>query len=177
MDETPHAGYGAGDGPAGDPPPGAKAADAHAASAASSRFLAELSQLGKALKHLFGAQWHLFVAELSLARGAVSLLFAAGLAATVLGVGLSLTTLALIGVALARWFGSWLWALGALAAFQGLLLIVAITYFRRGLHWMSLPATRDEFGAMIRDTKAKASADAAPASDVPSPVASRSSVS
>jgi len=107
--------------------------------------------LGRALKHLFGAQWRLFRAELSLARGAVSLLFAAALAATVVGVGFGLTVLALIGVALAKWFGSWLWALAVLALLQGVLLVAAIALFRRGLHWLSLPATRGEFGAMMRD--------------------------
>ena len=125
--------------------------DAASAGAASSRLLDELRQLGRALKHLFGAQWRLFRAELSLARGAVSMLFAAALAATVVGVGFGLTVLALIGVALAKWFGSWLWALAVLALLQGVLLVVAIVLFRRGLHWLSLPATRGEFGAMMRD--------------------------
>lgn len=125
--------------------------DAAASGAASSRLLDELRQLGGALKYLFGAQWRLFRAELSLARGAVSLLFAVALAATVVGVGFGLTVLALIGVALAKWFGSWLWALAVLALLQGVLLVVAIVLFRRGLHWLSLPATRGEFGAMMRD--------------------------
>ena len=135
MDETPRA---------------QPAEDAASAGAASSRLLDELRQLGRALKHLFGAQWRLFRAELSLARGAVSMLFAAALAATVVGVGFGLTVLALIGVALAKWFGSWLWALAVLALLQGVLLVVAIALFRRGLHWLSLPATRGEFGAMMR---------------------------
>lgn len=130
--------------------------DAAASGAASSRLLDELRQLGGALKHLFGAQWRLFRAELSLARGAVSLLFAVALAATVVGVGFGLTVLALIGVALANWFGSWLWALAVLALLQGVLLVVAIVLFRRGLHWLSLPATRGEFGAMMRDVAGKA---------------------
>jgi hypothetical protein len=126
------------------------------------RLLAELQQLGRAVKHLFGAQWTLFVAELALARGAVSLLFAAGLAATVAGVGLGLTVLALIGLALAQWCGSWLWALAALAALQGLFLAGAVALFRRGLHWLTLPATRGEFGAMIRDAASKAKAPMPP---------------
>lgn len=133
------------------------------------RLLAELGQLGKALRHLFGAQWDLFVAELSLARGAVSLLFAVALAATVVGVGFGLTVLALVGLALAKWFGSWLWALSALALLQGVLLWLAIMLFRRGLHWLSLPATRGEFGAMMRDAVAKARSADAPASDAPAP--------
>lgn len=150
MDEMPNSG---------------SAGGATAEPSAPPRLLAELSQLGKALKHLFGAQWHLFVAELSLARGAVSLLFAAALAATVVGVGLGLTTLALIGLALAHWFGSWLWALAVLAVLQGVLLVTAIVLFRRGLHWLSLPATRGEFGAMIRDTRDKVRAVDAPTPD------------
>ncbi len=134
-----------------DTPREPRADDAAAPGAASSRLLDELRQLGGALKHLFGAQWRLFRAELALARGAVSLLFAAALAATVVGVGFGLTVLALIGVALAKWFGSWLWALAVLALLQGVLLVAAIVLFRRGLHWLSLPATRGEFGAMMRD--------------------------
>lgn len=117
--------------------------------------LGEFSQLGRALKHLFGAHWTLFRAELSLARGAVSLLFAAALAATVAGVGLGLTLLALAGVALAKWFGSWLWALALLAVLQGVFLLSAIVLFRRGLHWLSLPATRGEFGAMMKEAAIK----------------------
>lgn len=132
------------------------AADAAAPGATTARLLDELRQLARALKHLFGAQWRLFLAELSLARGALSLLFAAALAATVVGVGFGLTVLALVGVALAKWFGSWLWALAALALLQGVLLVVAIVLFRRGLHWLSLPATRGEFGAMMRDVAGKA---------------------
>ncbi|HEX5304964.1 MAG TPA: ABC transporter ATP-binding protein [Dyella sp.] len=124
--------------------------------ATASRLLAEVRQLGAALAHLFGAQWHLFRAELSLARGGFSLLFAAGLAATVIGVGFGLTVIALIGVALAKWFGSWLWALAMLALVQAVLLGWAIVLFRRGLHWLSLPATRGEFGAMMRDVADKA---------------------
>lgn len=127
------------------------------------RLLSELQQLGRAVKHLFGAQWHLFVAELNLARGAVSLIFAAGLAATVAGVGLGLTCLALIGLALAKWLGSWLWALLALAVLQAVFLAAAIWLFRRGLHWLTLPATRDQFGAIMRDATSRARAPAAPA--------------
>ena len=85
-----------------------------AGQAATPGLLGEFAQLGRALKHLFGAHWTLFRAELSLARGAVSTLFVAALAATVAGVGLGLTLLALAGVALAAWFGSWLWALALL---------------------------------------------------------------
>jgi len=150
------------------PPPG-NDRDGHATGSAPvpPRLLAELQQLGRALKHLFGAQWKLFLAELGLARGAVSVLFAAGLAATVAGVGLGLTLLALIGLALAHWFGSWLWALLALAVLQALFLAGAVALFRRGLHWLTLPATRSEFGAMIRDAASKATAPMPPPADAP----------
>jgi hypothetical protein len=32
----------------------------------------------------------------------------------------------------------------------------AILFFRRCMHWMSLPATRNEWSAMMRETKARA---------------------
>lgn len=150
MDETPRGEPAAGDAP--DP-------------AAESRLLDELSRLGRAIRHLFGAHWRLFVAELALARGAVSLLMALALVATIVGVGLGLTVLALIGVALAKWFGSWLWALAALAALQGVALLLAIMAFRRALHWLTLPATRGEFGAMMRATASEARATDAADSD------------
>lgn len=124
--------------------------------AAESRLLDELNRLGRAARHLFGAHWRLFLAELALARGTVSLLLALGLVATVVGVGFGLTVLALIGVLLAKWFGSWLWALAVLALLQGIALWAAIVCFRRALHWLTLPATRGEFGAMMRATAAKA---------------------
>lgn len=143
-------------------PRGEPAAGSAPDPAAESRLLDELSRLGRAVKHLFGAHWRLFLAELALARGAVSLLLALGLVATVVGVGFGLTVLALIGVALAKWFGSWLWALAALALLQGFMLLAAIVLFRRALHWLTLPATRGEFGAMMHATAAKArAADAA----------------
>ena len=80
----------------------------------------------------------------------------AGLAATVAGVGLGLTLLALVGLLLAKWFASWVWALVALAVLQLLFVLAAILFFRRCMHWMTLPATRNEWGAMMRDTRARA---------------------
>jgi uncharacterized membrane protein YqjE len=118
--------------------------------------LAELGRLGQAAKDLFGAQRELLSAELGLARSAVSWMLLAGLAATVAGVGLGLTLLALVGVLLAKWFASWVWALIALAVLQLLFVLGAILFFRRCMHWMSLPATRNEWGAMMRDTRARA---------------------
>ncbi|MEI7035178.1 ABC transporter ATP-binding protein [Fulvimonas yonginensis] len=118
--------------------------------------LTELGQLGRAAKQLFGAQLELLSAEMGLARSALSWMLLAGLAATVAGVGLGLTLLALVGVLLAKWFASWAWALVALAVLQLLFMLAAILFFRRCMHWMSLPATRSEWGAMIRDTRARA---------------------
>jgi hypothetical protein len=131
---------------------------------AASGLLQELIALGRAFKQLFGAQLHLLGAELGLARGAVSLLLLMGLAATVAGVGLMLSLLGLLGVLLAQWLGSWVWALLVLSAVQGLWLLLALWVFRRCMHWMSFPASRGEWHAMMRDTMsgARRQADAAP---------------
>lgn len=118
--------------------------------------LAELGGLGRAIKELFGAQLELLSAEVGLARSALSWMLLAGLAATVAGVGLGLTLLALIGVLLAKWFASWIWALVVLAVLQLVFVLAAILFFRRCMHWMSLPATRTEWGAMMRETRARA---------------------
>lgn len=124
--------------------------------APSSGLLTEIGQLGSAVRRLFGAQIHLLAAELGLARSAVSWMLLAGLAATVAGVGVGLTLLGLLGVVLATWFDSWIWALLALAVLQFVFLLGAIVLFRRCMHWMSLPATRSEWSAMMRDTLRKA---------------------
>ncbi|MDE2155465.1 MAG: ABC transporter ATP-binding protein [Xanthomonadaceae bacterium] len=125
--------------------------------------LAEIGQFGRAIKHVFGAQSQLLAAELGLARSAVSWLLLSALAATVAGVGLGLSVLAFTGVLLAKWFGSWLWALLALCAMQALFLLGAIVLFRRCMHWMSLPATRSEWSAMMHDTLREAGGSAAAA--------------
>lgn len=124
--------------------------------ASANGLLDDVGQLGHGVKELFGAQVELASAELGLARSALSWVFMAGLAATVVGVGLGLTLLALIGVLLATWFGSWLAALAVLAVLQVLFLVGAIVFFRRCLHWMSLPVTRAQWGAMMRDTMGRA---------------------
>src|SRR6185312_4473121 len=55
--------------------------------------------------------------------------------------------------AVRRLFGAQLQLLAAeLALLQALLLAGAIGLFRRCMHWMSLPATRHEWGAMMRET-------------------------
>ncbi|TAL82671.1 MAG: ABC transporter ATP-binding protein [Rhodanobacter sp.] len=117
----------------------------------SSGLLVEIGQFGRAFKQLFGAQLTLLAAELGLARSAVSWMLLAALAATVAGVGLGLSALALLGFLLAKWFGSWLWALLGLCLLQLLFLLGAIVLFRRCMHWISLPATRGEWGGMMRD--------------------------
>lgn len=126
-----------------------------------SNFLDDIGRLGRAFRQLFGAQLSLLSAELGLARSAVSWMLVAGLAATVAGVALGLTLLGLVGVALAQWFGSWLWALGALAILQLLCLLGAIWLFRRCMHWMSLPATRSQWRAIVHDTVQRADIRAA----------------
>ena len=127
----------------------------------SSGLLAEIGQLGRAVKQLFGAQLQLLAAELGLARSAVSWMLLAGLAATVAGVGFGLTVLGLIGVLLVKWLGSWIWALLLLAVLQLLFLIGSMMLFRRCMHWMSLPATRGEWSAMMRETAHRAEAEMA----------------
>jgi hypothetical protein len=121
-----------------------------------SGLFAELGQLGRAVKHLFGAQLHLLAAELGLARTAVSWMLMAGLAAMVAGVGLGLSLLAFIGLLLAKWFGSWVLAMLGLCVIQILFLLGSILLFRRCMHWMSLPVTRGEWRGMVRDTVNKA---------------------
>ncbi len=94
----------------------------------------------------------------------------AGLAATVAGVGLGLSLLALVGLALATWWGSWLWALLALCVLQLLFLAAAIMLFRRCMHWLSLPRSRSHWAALMRDT-ARAGGDDAqtPTDDLTDP--------
>lgn len=113
--------------------------------------LDDLGRLGRAFRKLFGAQLDLLVAELGLARSAVHWILAAALVATVAGVGLGLTMLCLLGWLLAQWFDSWTWALVALSLLELAFLLGAVLLFRRCMHWMSLPATRGEWNAMMRD--------------------------
>lgn len=124
--------------------------------------LSELGELGSAVRRLFGAQMHLLAAELGLARSAISWLLLAGLAATVAGVGLGLTLLGLVGVALAAWFDSWIWSLFVLAILQLVFMLGAIVLFRRCMHWMSLPVSRGEWSAMMRETMRKAQTETPP---------------
>jgi hypothetical protein len=128
-------------GPSADPP--------------SSGLLNEIGQLGRAFKQLFAAQLQLLAAELGLARSAVSWMLLAALAATVAGVGLGLSVFALVGLLLAKWFGSWLWALVVLCLLQAVFLTAALVLFRRCMHWISLPVTRGEWSAMMHGSLRK----------------------
>lgn len=114
--------------------------------------LDDIGRLGRAVQKLFGAQLRLLAAELGLARAAVHWMLAAALVATVAGVGLGLTLLGLIGWLLAQWFHSWTWALVVLAVLELAFLAGAVVLFGRCMHWLSLPATRKEWGAMMRET-------------------------
>lgn len=154
----------------GEPTPGAAPASAPPPSG----LLHEISQLSHAIKRLFGAQIDLLAAELGLARSAVSWIFMAGLAATVAGVGFGLTVLGLIGVLLVKWLGSWVWALLVLALLQLVFLVGAIVLFRRCMHWMSLPATRAEWSAMMHDSARKVETGMAEGSVEDSPAHDRS---
>jgi hypothetical protein len=126
---------------------------------AASGLLDDLGRLARAVRNLFGAQLSLLAAELGLARSAISWMLAAGLVATIAGVGLGLTVLALIGVVLAKWFASWIWAFAVLALLQAIGLCGAILLFRRCMHWMSLPGTRQEWRAIMHDTLRRAEQD------------------
>ncbi|MBE1162058.1 ABC transporter ATP-binding protein [Dyella acidiphila] len=124
-----------------------------------SSLLDELAQVARAVRQLFGAQLQLLAAELGLARSAVSWILAAGLVATIAGVGLGLTVLGLIGLLLAKWLHSWILAFAVLAVLEALTLFGAILLFRRCMHWMSLPGTRQEWRAIMRDTLHRAEQD------------------
>lgn len=118
--------------------------------------LDDIGRFGRALKQLFGAQLGLLAAELGLARAAVSWMLLAALAATVAGVGLGLSLFALAGVLLAQWFQSWVWALLVLSLLEAVFLFAMIVLFRRCMHWMTLPASRSELHATIRQAMHRA---------------------
>jgi len=142
------------DGPSGqsdvdDPAPGAEASKA--AGVKMPAWFDDVRKLGVGLKTLFGAQLRLILAELSLARSGITMMLFMGLAAIVFAVALGFTLLALAGWGLAQWFGSWAWALAALAGLQLILLVLAIVLFRRAMHWLTLPASRAEMVSLARE--------------------------
>ena len=126
--------------------------EAAPAQSAPPSWLLELREAASSLRELVSAQIALLGAEFRLARSAARVAMLAMLAATVFAVALGLTVLALLGWALAQWFGSWLWALLALAVLQGVGLVGAIVLFRRCLHWMSLPRSRAQVSALVQES-------------------------
>jgi hypothetical protein len=133
--------------------------DPSGAAPAPVKLLDDIAHVASAIKRLFGAQLALVAAELGLARSAVSWMFVAALVATIAGVGFGLTLLGLIGVLLAHWFNSWAWALFVMTLLQLLSLIGAIVFFRRCMHWMTLPRIRQEWRDVIRETVQKAESE------------------
>lgn len=119
----------------------------------------DIRRLGVGLKSLFAAQLRLIGAELSLARSGITMMLFMGLAAIVFAVALGFTLLALAGWGLAQWFGSWAWALIALAGVQLVLLVVAILLFRRAMHWLTLPASRAELASLAREAAQQGKAE------------------
>ncbi|MGN6478634.1 ABC transporter ATP-binding protein [Luteibacter sp.] len=119
----------------------------------------DLRRLGVGLKHLFSAQLSLAAAEVGLARSGIVMMLFMGLAAITFAVGLGFTLLALAGWGLAQWFGSWAWALAALAGLQVILLLLAILVFRHGMRWLTLPATRAELATLAKQAAAQGKAE------------------
>lgn len=150
------------DGPSGqsavdEPVPGAEAPKVAGVSIPA--WFDDVRKLGAGLKSLFGAQLRLVSAELGLARSGISMMLFMGLAAIVFAVALGFTLLALAGWGLAQWFGSWAWALTALAGVQLALLILAILVFRRAMHWLTLPASRAELASLAREAAKQGKAE------------------
>src|ERR1700754_971446 len=150
------------DGPSGqsavdEPAPGADAPKP--AGVKMPAWLDDVRKLGLGLKNLFGAQLRLIGAELGLARSGITMMLFMGLAAIVFAVALGFTLLALAGWGLAQWFGSWAWALTALAGLQLILLVVAILVFRRAMHWLTLPASRAELASIAREAAKQGKAE------------------
>jgi hypothetical protein len=111
----------------------------------------ELGALARGIRRVFGSHFKLLGAEIRLAKSGVVVMLLMALAATTFAVALGLTLLALLGYGLAQWFGSWTWALAALALIQLLLLLGAIIVFKRCLSWLGMPATRAELGALVHE--------------------------
>jgi uncharacterized membrane protein YecN with MAPEG domain len=63
-----------------------------------------------------------------------------------------------MGLVLAKWLHSWILAFVVLACWK-LILFGAIMLLPRCMHWMSLPATRHEWRAIMQDTLQKAEQD------------------
>ena len=116
------------------------------------QWLEDIGEAACALRELAQAQWELLGAELRLARSAAWTLLTVMVCTVVFGVALGLTLLALLGIGLAHWLGSWVWALLVLAGLLMLGLVATILLFRRCLHWLSLPGTRAQWHAFTRQS-------------------------
>lgn len=155
MHDPGRAGGGREESPAGPGDAAPRDEPAGEAAAAAASILHDIGRAGRAARHLFGAQLALLIAELGLARSAVSWMLLAGLAATVAGVGLGLTLMALVGVLLASWLHSWPWALVILGVMQLLFLAGMIVLFRRCMHWLTLPDSRNAWRETIRQAMSR----------------------
>lgn len=127
------------------------AADDEAAAASWSppAWVRDVAAAATALRDLVAAQIGLLGAELRLARSAARSALVALAVALVLLLAVGLTALALLAAALEQWLGSWPAALGILVLIQVLLLAITLWWFRRCLHWMTLPASRAEWRSLV----------------------------
>ncbi|HET8554130.1 MAG TPA: ABC transporter ATP-binding protein [Rhodanobacteraceae bacterium] len=131
----------------------------------SPHWLQDLGKAARAWRDLAQAQWQLLEAELRLARSAARITLLAMLMSAAFAAALALTLLALLGVALSQWLGSWAWALLVLIGLLALGLVGVRMLFRRCLHWMSLPNVRASWrGAMTSSTAEASDAGARAAS-------------
>ncbi|HET7663178.1 MAG TPA: ABC transporter ATP-binding protein [Rhodanobacteraceae bacterium] len=122
--------------------------DRHDAEQAMPRWLHELKEAAAAVQQLAQAQWQLLGAEWRLARSAATTALLALLVGGLFAAALGLTLLALGCLLLAYALGSWIWALLVMGGILALCLLVSILLLRRCLHWMSLPETRAQWGAL-----------------------------
>lgn len=121
-------------------------------------WLEDIGEAACAMRELAQAQWQLLGAELRLARSAAWTLLTVMVCTVVFGVALGLTLLALLGIGLAHWLGSWVWALLVLAGLLAVGLGATILLFRRCLHWLSLPGTRAQWHAFAHQSGTTAAA-------------------
>lgn len=112
------------------------------------RWLRPLLAAAMAMRELAQAQWHLMGAEWRLARSAAKVAMLAVFLGAAFAVALGLVLLALACLGLAYGLGSWLLALGVMAAILILCLVGSFLLLRRCLYWMSLPETRANWRAL-----------------------------
>lgn len=139
--------------------------DQHDASATSPRWLHDIEEATEAVRELAQAQWHLLGTELRLVRSAALTLLVVMLLAVVFASSLGLALLALLGLLLSQWLGSWIWALLVLAGLLVLGLGASMILGRRCLHWLSLPGTRARLRRFAQPPATATSAAEPPPSD------------